>query len=378
MASKVNQLREALSSHILAGEYQPGDRLPSTRQLASEHEVSVLTAGLALKELQERRLIDIRRGSGAYVTYDASKRSATRKLTIGLAYLDVYQQIGAQSGGNHPAVLQWLQGLQDHFVLEDLSTKSILYRRGELLMSDAIDQQSIDGLLVTGPISAEEVDRIRDRGVPVVLLQHRVKDREVPSVMIDGLGGLHRLAERLRLLGHERLAMITYQAGQSFDRPRQIAYAAAIRSGGLRDFAPDDLYVVDNETTAPTRAAYREQAERVLDAEPTAVITSDETMASHVISLCYERGWKIPDDLSLMTLDDMSPKSHPIELTRTNSFDVVRDASRFAAALLDRLIGGDEAAKSEVIVVPTTIVEGESVAPPKKRAKQKWVGKLDR
>ena len=34
--------------------------------------------------------------------------------------------------------------------------------------------------------------------------------------------------------------------------------------------------------------------------------------------------------------------------------------------LLDRLIGGDKDAKSQVVIVPTTVIEGQSVAPPRR------------
>ncbi|MHB0856423.1 MAG: FadR/GntR family transcriptional regulator [Anaerolineae bacterium] len=64
-------LTEQVAAHIqeliLAGELQPGDRLPSQRELASQFSVSPTVVREAVRVLQERRLIEARAGSGTFV-----------------------------------------------------------------------------------------------------------------------------------------------------------------------------------------------------------------------------------------------------------------------------------------------------------------------
>jgi len=59
-----NALREA----IRAGRWLPGDRLPPERALAATFEVSRNTVREALGSLSRMHIVDVRRGSGAYVT----------------------------------------------------------------------------------------------------------------------------------------------------------------------------------------------------------------------------------------------------------------------------------------------------------------------
>src|SRR5688572_31717813 len=59
-----SQVRDA----ILSGRLQPGQRLPSTRELATRHEISRNTANLAYERLLSEGYLEAKRGSGTYVT----------------------------------------------------------------------------------------------------------------------------------------------------------------------------------------------------------------------------------------------------------------------------------------------------------------------
>lgn len=66
---------------ILAGELQPGDRLPSQRDLASSLGVSPVVVREAIKTLEERGLLEARVGSGTYVS-ELTPESAIDTLTL--------------------------------------------------------------------------------------------------------------------------------------------------------------------------------------------------------------------------------------------------------------------------------------------------------
>nr|WP_241391860.1 PLP-dependent aminotransferase family protein [Serratia proteamaculans] len=63
------QIEEALRRAILSGVFVDGDKLPSTRTLASELAVSRLTVENAYAELAAKGFLHQRRGSGAYVLH---------------------------------------------------------------------------------------------------------------------------------------------------------------------------------------------------------------------------------------------------------------------------------------------------------------------
>ncbi len=63
------QLAEAIEHQISAGLLQPGDRLPSERDLAQQAGISRMTARQALTYLAERGAIEIRHGVGTFIAH---------------------------------------------------------------------------------------------------------------------------------------------------------------------------------------------------------------------------------------------------------------------------------------------------------------------
>ena len=61
------RIQYALQKRIEGGELQAGDAVPSERDLARTHEVSLMTARHALAELERDGLVDRRRGVGTFV-----------------------------------------------------------------------------------------------------------------------------------------------------------------------------------------------------------------------------------------------------------------------------------------------------------------------
>lgn len=64
------QLIEEITLRIIAGEYPPGEKLPSVRDFAAEAAVNPNTMQKALSELEGSGLIYSQRTSGRYVTED--------------------------------------------------------------------------------------------------------------------------------------------------------------------------------------------------------------------------------------------------------------------------------------------------------------------
>ena len=64
------QIIDEMTLKIAGGEYAPGDRLPSVRELAMEAGVNPNTMQRALAELERRGLVHSERTSGRFVTKD--------------------------------------------------------------------------------------------------------------------------------------------------------------------------------------------------------------------------------------------------------------------------------------------------------------------
>ena len=68
------QIVDQLRQFIAAGTLQPGDPLPSVRQLAADLGVNLNTVAIAYRELAGEGLVEIKHGRGARVTAHRQQR----------------------------------------------------------------------------------------------------------------------------------------------------------------------------------------------------------------------------------------------------------------------------------------------------------------
>ena len=73
------QLMERIQRDIIAGVYQPGDKLPSVRDLALEAAVNPNTMQKAVSELERSGLVYSQRTSGRFITEDTEMLTQMKK-----------------------------------------------------------------------------------------------------------------------------------------------------------------------------------------------------------------------------------------------------------------------------------------------------------
>lgn len=77
------QLMEHIQQKIISGEYAPGERLPSVRELAAEAAVNPNTMQKAMTELERAGLVFAQRTSGRYITEDTELiRRLRREIAV--------------------------------------------------------------------------------------------------------------------------------------------------------------------------------------------------------------------------------------------------------------------------------------------------------
>lgn len=72
------QIAEAIRAAIVAGEVEPGERLPPARDLAAGLGVNTNTVLRALRILREENVLEFRRGRGVSVARQPDVRAALR------------------------------------------------------------------------------------------------------------------------------------------------------------------------------------------------------------------------------------------------------------------------------------------------------------
>lgn len=74
-----SQLIDILKLKIVSGEYKPGERLPSVRDISSEAGVNPNTMQRAMQELENQNLVLTQRTAGRFVTEDKERVEMTRE-----------------------------------------------------------------------------------------------------------------------------------------------------------------------------------------------------------------------------------------------------------------------------------------------------------
>jgi GntR family transcriptional regulator, arabinose operon transcriptional repressor len=126
--SKHDRIRQTLIEAIAAGDYAPGQRLPSESELVKTFGASRPTVNRALRDLQLSGVIDRRAGSGSYVRADAASRGYVFGLLIPeLGRTEIFEPIcrgmaDAQENGHH--ALLWGSSLADAANVEEQASQA--------------------------------------------------------------------------------------------------------------------------------------------------------------------------------------------------------------------------------------------------------------
>ena len=325
-----------------------------------------MTASHALAELRSRGLVEIRPGAGAFVRTRAPKSPQKEQLRIGLAYLDAHASHPDVADGAHPLFIQWMRGLQDHFGFERAVIKPLCYQRDGLLDSEgpvrkAIEGRLIDGLLISGATSSSEVEHLQNTSFPCVRVSYDLSEPRIARAEVDYTVGFRHLMRHLGDLGHRRILLLAYRAGQeAWNRLRQ-RYVDVARAAGFGAFSTEEILALRNDRGPIPGADVEALVGRALERRPTALVVQDEVLAVRTMAHCMKKEIRIPHDLSLAALANAMPGSQVMALTSTNAFEMIREAVRLGAELLERAMGGEDIRGQRIVVAPT-LVGGDTTA----------------
>jgi LacI family transcriptional regulator len=192
---------------------------------------------------------------------------------------------------------------------------------------------------------------------------------EVPHVAVDDLAGVVEGLQHLHGLGHRAIAWAgPHGEPGSYPMLRQQKYVEWMESRGIQ---PKLLYANRPEEMAEQPVGRRAMAlagplaEGISEESPTAVLAYCDEWALGVYGACARLGLRIPDDLSVIGVDDVHAAAAMPALT-TISLELYRVGER-AVERLARMVDG-ESDDSGTDCVPARLVVRESTAPVHKTA----------
>ena len=220
-------------------------------------------------------------------------------------------------------------------------------------------QRQIDGvLLVPAGDSAASFQLLEGQEIPVVVIDRRVVSRKVDEVRCDSEAGAYELVRHLIGLGHTRIAVITGRRNISTSTDRVVGYERALREAGLP--VSPELEAYDSFSL---EGGYR-QVNQILanGGKPTAIFATNNFLAFGALRALREAGLRIPDDVSLVTFDDLPVEWHDdpfITVLAQPAYELGRRATELLLARLD----AGAPTKRQVIVLPGELIIRRSSGP---------------
>jgi DNA-binding LacI/PurR family transcriptional regulator len=217
---------------------------------------------------------------------------------------------------------------------------------------DHLIAQGVEGIVVVAPHARtlEALDAL-DVNVPVVTLHSA--GRGARGLSVDQAAGARLAVAALADAGHTRIAHLAGPADWLEAESRAEGWAAELDARGLQ---PGPVIVGDWSAGSGYAAAVA-----VREAGATAVFAANDQMALGLLSGLHEAGLSVPADISVVGFDDVPDAAYywPKLTTVRQDFDEL--ARRAVAAL----VGGADAAASDLAPVAPELVERESVAAPR-------------
>lgn len=323
---KYIHIKERIKESIKQGMFS--DKLPGERVLAKDFDVSYMTVRKAIKELAEEGILHKFTTKGTFV----SNRKMSPKITSNIGFfLDEEIKEGISS---------------PYYSLIFKALDKTVQKKGYnmLLFTDFDDlnplknQKKIDGVIICCfPRIEENIQEIK-KYLPIVLLDNIASDKSISSVTIDNFNSCNASTEYLWSLGHRRIGFISGLLDSDVCKDRLLGYTSALNRLGAQEdksliFKGDYSY----ESGEKAGAYFATLAN-----PPSAIICANDSMAIGAMKVIQEKGFKIPDDISIIGFDDIEVASRVFPSLTTNSAPIEEMAENAVEMLLGSIDGKDK------------------------------------
>ncbi len=355
---RYHHVMDTVERDIQDGKYLPGRQLPPIKELAERMGLNFLTVRKGILGLAEKGLLDVKPGVGTFVTEKAI-HSGKKTINIALAIRKFMLEIDQ----HHPAIGVYLAGAHRRCPAPKYAVHPMFYGIHHFIedLGETLIDRKIDGVVIPGAGMLDrdyeflEANKITT-AVADVYRSNQPDDGWIISVCNDSEAVLRQAVEHLRGLGHKRIAFLCYahtpDKGAIYRWFSKLAFDHQLGD-------PRELMIhVENPDGHP----HWEDVEQVFDLKPlaTGVIVLDEFLADVLLAGCERRGIKIPDDLSIVALQDLLPYGHRVPLTAIDGAKQNSQLVYHACDILIRLIEGKGVTQRRITLTPELVIKAST------------------
>lgn len=210
----------------------------------------------------------------------------------------------------------------------------------------------LDGAIVmtTASLNDPLISYLLPNRVPFVSVGRHPNER-VHYVDADNVGGARMAVEHLIRLGHQRIATITGRLDMPAGQDRLEGYRQALKAHCTP--VEEELIVEGDFTENSGMVAMQ----RLLSASPNAVFVANDMMAIGALKALRQAGRQVPQDVSLVSFDDI-PIASAVEPALTTVRQPIERIGSMAVEVLLSVLeeSSEEEAPTHRIILPTELM----------------------
>ena len=222
-------------------------------------------------------------------------------------------------------------------------------------------ERKVEGVAVMTFGEEEPVlDQLVHRNIPIVLAEFKLDDPKASTILLDYSTGIHEAVNHLVSLGHSKIAFLAGPHKLHSAITRENDFRTAMKAA--RQSIPKEWIIECDHTLKGGVAGF--ERFRSFAKRPTAIICSNDMIAIGVLRAAYMEGLRVPQDLSVIGLDDIDFAEFTLPPLTTISLSRV-DLARAAFEALRQQVENpnDPNRKREFLVSTRLIVRGSTTAP---------------
>jgi DNA-binding LacI/PurR family transcriptional regulator len=217
----------------------------------------------------------------------------------------------------------------------------------------------VDGYIIMGSsMDIADIGRYFQQGVPIVLCdwQENESPGEIPQVSVDFYRAGQLAAEHLLTLGHRNIAVIYDEPQQ---RLRLEGFQSVLQASGIALAA--GLIARGDSTLGSGYAATKKLLAH--PQHPTAIFATNDWMALGAIEAVTDEGLRVPQDISIIGLDDIMVSAHLRPPLTTIAVPKTQLAKEATELLFAQIKGESDIAVSRM-VSPHLVLRRSTTFPP--------------
>lgn len=308
--AKYQEVVDWIQKQVSSGKLRPGSKIPSENDLCIQFNISRQTARHAIGILVQEGILTAERGSGTYVTDERVRSGERNRIAVITTYVDSYI---------FPKTIQGIENKLRElgYSVQLFFTNNSSVREREIL-SEIIDKDEVAGIILEPTRSAlpnpntDLLSEISEMNIPILFMNSYYPEisggwtrgtqsgRGIPHVSMNDKKSAYKAVKSLMECGHSKIGcVLKMDDRQGLDR--YSGYQEAISEKGL---APEDSRIIWLDTEDLKKQEHIRDKIRDRLSGCTAVFCYNDEVAAMVMQILEEDGRKVPDDISLVSMDD--------------------------------------------------------------------------